>query len=193
MDRLSVDIFIPQETGFRLSPNRIVFGLWFITLVFLWLFDGFFPADSYLRGIIIGIDVFVSLFFLGQSYLSYEPLDGTIQGTIVFKSDSIVVNEKVYDLKMISKLDFAFNDYYGRMMYGTRGFNSRFSQGVDNFVEFKDSSQQTVRIYFRMQDKHGARAFYSFINDAVQCGAMSYYRAIDLIDVENVRKPGTSN
>ncbi|HTI57625.1 hypothetical protein [Mucilaginibacter sp.] len=112
-----------------------------------------------------------------------------MQGTIVFNGDSIVVNEKVYDLKMISKLDFAFNDYYG-MMYWMRSFNPRLSQGVDNFVEFKDSSQQIIRIYFRMQVKNGAKSFYPFINDAVQCGAMSYYRAIDLIDVENVRKPG---
>ena len=149
----------------------------------------FFKTGSYLRDIILGIDVFVIIYFLGQSYWSYEPLDGIMQGTIVFNGDSIVVNEKVYDLKMISKLDFAFNDYYG-MMYWMRSFNPRLSQGVDNFVEFKDSSQQIIRIYFRMPGKNGAKSFYSFINDAVQCGAMSYYRATDLIDMENVRKPG---
>jgi hypothetical protein len=78
------------------------------------------------------------------------------------------------------------------MSYGYRGnFNPLISQGVNNFVTFIDNTNQPQTIYFRMMTKNSSLTLYPFINEAVKLGAMSYYQAIDLIDVENVTKPSS--
>jgi hypothetical protein len=190
MDRISFDIFEPDKKRFRLTPNLIVYSLWFFAIAFLWIFEGVFPINSTSRLIIISIIGLVSLYYLITSFFTYEPLNGILKGKIVFKDDSITVNEKVYELKSITGIDFGFINFFGEVSLSYRGnFSPLLSQGVRNFIKFTDSSNQNIQIYFRIQGKHGSQALYPFINEAVKCGAMTYYRAIDLIDVENVKKP----
>jgi hypothetical protein len=192
MDRLSFDIFIPEKK-FRFTPNWIVTILWGVTLGFFWIFDHIVPPNGTF-GIIWLVCVFlVSLYYMISSFFTYEPLKGIMKGKIIFEKTSIVIDEKIYELKDITGIDFGFVDYYGgfRSISGAN-FNPLLSQGVNNFIEFKDNSKAVIRTYFRIQSKHGSMTLYPFINDAVECGAMTYYRAIDLIDVENVRKPAAS-
>ena len=130
------------------------------------------------------------MYYLFISFVTYEPLDGLITGEIEFKDDRLIINDKVFELKELSAIDFSLNDYYGRNRFPYRSnFSPALSQGVDNFVTFKDNADQVHLIYFRIQGKHGAQNLQLFINASVKLKAMSYYRAIDLIDVENVTKP----
>ena len=193
VDRLSFDVFIPAKKKFRLTPNWIVYILWIVVIAFLWIFDDYFPPHSQFRSIVLGCVIVVNIYYLITSFFKYEPLNGILKGKIIFNNDAIIVNERVYELKNISGIDFGFINFYGERSTSYHGnFNPLISQGVSNFITFTDSNKQSIRVYFRIQGKHGSQALYSFINEAVKCGAMTYYRAIDLIDVENVRKPATS-
>ena len=193
MDRISFDIFEPDNKKFHFTPNLIVYSLWFIIIGFFWLFDNILPEIKEARTIVACCVGLISVYYLVTSFFKYEPLNGILKGKIIFNNDSILINEKVYQLKNVTGIDFGFIDYYGEMKISYRGnFNPLISQGIHNFVTFFDSDKKTIKVYFRMQGKYGSQALHAFINEAVQCGAMSYYRAIDLIDVENVRKPGAS-
>lgn len=190
MDRISFDIFIPDQKKFHLTPNTIVYGLWFFTCAIFWLLNDFVRSHNTFRLFFLLAVGAISLYYLITSFFKYEALNGTMQGKIIFDNDSIVINDETYELRNISKLDFGFSSYFGQMSTGLRGnFNGLLSQGVGNFVEFKNSSNELIHVCFRIQGKHGPMSLYSFINEAVKVGAMSYYRAIDLIDVENVTKP----
>jgi hypothetical protein len=190
MDRLSFDVFEPEKKRFRPTPNTIVYGLWFLTIGFFWLLDGVLPIIKEVRTYVACGIVLISLYYLITAFFTYEPLKGVLKGKIIFNNEAIIVNEKVYDLKNIKGLDFGFINYYGELSTSFRGnFNPLISQGVNNFIKFTDGNNQSVQVYFRIQGKHGSQALYPFINEAVKCGAMTYYRAIDLIDVENVTKP----
>jgi hypothetical protein len=188
MDRLSFDIFIPEKKRFRLTPNFIVYSLWFSALGFLWALDGI-PAIKEVRGYVACVLVLISLYYLITAFFKYEPLRGILKGRLIFEGNAIVINDKTYELKDIKNIDFGFVNYYGELSTSFRGnFNPLISQGVNNFIKFTDGNNQPVQVYFRIQGKHGSKALYPFINDAVKFGAMTYYRAIDLIDVENVQK-----
>ncbi len=100
-----------------------------------------------------------------------------------------MISGKIFELKDIEALDFEFIDFYGEVSFINRDFNPKISQGVNNFVTFKDNTNQIQKIYFRMMTKNSSLALYPFINEAVRLKAMTYYRAIDLIDIENVTKP----
>jgi hypothetical protein len=190
VDRISFDIFEPDKKKFRLTPNLIVYSLWFLTIGFFWMLDGVLPIIKEIRTYVACGIFLISLYYLITSFFKYEPLKGILKGKIIFNNDAMIANEKIYDLKSIRDIDFGFINFYGELSTGWRGnFNPLISQGVNNFIKFTDSSNQSVQVYFRIQGKHGSQALYPFINEAVKLGAMTYYRAIDLIDVENVTKP----
>lgn len=190
MDRISFDVFEPDKKKFQLTPNLIVYILWFLAIGFFWLLDGVFSIIIEIRAYVAWGVFLISLYYLITSFFKYEPLKGVIKGKIIFNNDAIIVNEKVYELKNIRDIDFGFINFYGELSAGWRGnFNPLLSQGVNNFIQFIDSDNHPVQVYFKIQGKHGSQALYPFINEAVKLGAMTYYRAIDLIDVENVIKP----
>jgi len=190
MDKLSFPIYEPAEKKFKITPNLIVFGLWLITITFFWLFDSSFSPNSNFKSYCLTIVFVVTMYFLITSIFSYEPLNGVMNGEIIFEEDKIEINEKVFELKNINKLDFGFGDFYGDRSLASYNFNPSLSQGVGNSVSFTDNTGQTHKIYFKLMSRNQYKNLYPFINSAVKIGAMTYYRAIDLIDVENVTKPG---
>ncbi len=188
MDRISFTIFIPDGKKFHLTPDWIVFGLWLLVCGFFWQFDIYFPGHDEFRTVVAICLGLISLYYLITSFFKFQPLNGTLSGRIIFEKDSMVVNDKVFELKGIKKLDFAFGDYYEQRSGSGRGFSPKIYQGVRNSVTFTDSSDQTQTIYFQMMGKHSYMSLYDFINDAVRLGTMSYLRAEDLIGTENVVK-----
>lgn len=186
MDRISFTIFIPDEKKFHLTPNWIVYGLWFTTIGFFWLFDSYFPGHDEFRAVAAICVGLISLYFLITSFFKFEPLNGTLSGRIIFEKDSIVINDKTFELKDIKKLDFVFGDYYEERSGSGRGFSPKIYQGVRNSVTFTDATNQAQAVYFQMMGKHSYMSLYDFINEAVRLSAMSYLRAEDLIGAENV-------
>ena len=188
MDRVSYEIFIPEEKRFRVTPNLIVFSVWFLAIGILWTFEDA-PITKEIRGY-VALGVFlISLYYLVTSFFTYEPLRGILKGEIVFGNNVITIDNEIYELKDIKNIDFGFVNYYGELKTIRGNFNPGLSQGVRNFITFTYRNDQLVKVYFKLYGKYGSEALYPFINTAVKCGAMTYYRAIDLIDVENVQKP----
>ncbi len=76
-----------------------------------------------------------------------------MKGKIVFEKDSIIINDKVFELKGIKKLDFGFIDFYGQRDISYRGnVNPLISQGVSNFITFVDSTNQTQKQFISKND-----------------------------------------
>lgn len=192
MENVSFQIFIPAKEKFELTPNWIVYGLWFFSGAFLWAFDDYFSEHGDIRTYLVVCVGVVSFYYLILSWVRYEKLDGTLEGELTFTEDSIIINENVYKLTDISKLGFRFGDFYGERYWGSGNFNPNLKQGVHNAVLFKDKSGQEHETYFQQRFKNQYKDLYPFINEAVRVGAMTYYSAIDLIDAENVTKPENS-
>src|SRR5271168_5295741 len=112
MDRLSFEIFEPEEKKFWLSPNWIVLILWSFTIFFLWVFDSVFPPHSTIRTVWLSFILVITLYYLISSFFLYKPLHGKINGEIEFQADRMIIKDKVFDLKNITSLDFSLGDYY---------------------------------------------------------------------------------
>ena len=189
MDRLSFDLFEPDKKWLHLTPDGIVFILWGVTIFFLWAFDNVLPPNSSGRIVWLVLVGLISLYYLITSFFKYKPLNGEINGKIIFQSESFTIGNKIFNLKDITSVDFGFGDFYGRKSMFSNDFNPQMSQGVKNYISFTDEKNQPQKFYFRMMTKNSAITLYPFINEAVKRKAMSYDRAIELIDVENVIKP----
>lgn len=190
MDRISFTIFIPDGKKFHLTPDWIVFGLWFISIGFFWQFDMYFPGHDEFRKTSAICVFLITMYYLVTSFFKYKPLNGTLSGKIIFEKNSVIVNDNVFELKDMKKIDFMFGDYFEERSSSGRNFNPKIYQGVSNSVSITDKTNQTQTIYFQMMGKHSYMSLYDFINEAVRLGVMSYLRAEDLIGDENVVKPG---
>lgn len=149
MGPASFEIFEPAEKKFRLTPNWIVLITWSVTIFFFWVFDTAFPPHSDFRSIWLICVVLITLCYLVASFFTYKPLNGTIAGKIIFEIDSVVVNNKVFELRDINNLDFYFGDYYGKSASSGRDANAKLYQGVNNYVTFSEKNNDSYLIYFK--------------------------------------------
>jgi hypothetical protein len=186
MDRISFDIFEPEKKRFHLTPNWIVFGLWFLAIGFLWLFDNILPDIGTVRGIVAGCIFLISMYYLIVSFATYKPLSGKLEGEIKFVDDCIIINGKSFDLKNISAIDFSFYDYYGKSSTYGRSFDPKLYQGVNNNISFIDNKNETHLVYFKMQTEHSYLSLAPFVNQAIKLNKMPFNRGIELLGIENV-------
>jgi hypothetical protein len=106
MGPASFEIFEPAGKTFRLTPNWIILIMWSVTIFFFWVFDTAFPPHSDFRSIWLICVVLITLYYLVASFFTYKPLNGTIAGKIIFEIDSVIVNNKVFELRDITVWTF---------------------------------------------------------------------------------------
>ena len=186
MDRISFTIFTPDGKKFHWTPNLIVFGSWFITIGAFWIFDNPPSTDNEFRTLIACCVGFLSLYFLIASFFTYKPLNGTLNGKIIFGDTAIIVNDETFELKDINDLDFYFFDYYGKTTGSGRDFDPKMYQGVNNYVTFTDKLGQIHTIYLKMETEHSYLSLDTFINAAIKANKMQFQRGIDLLGIENI-------
>ena len=135
----------------------------------------------------MGHAAYFLIHYIAASFFTYKSLNGTLAGEIEFENDRIVINNKTYELKNISNLDFGFNDYYGQNKPRTyKSANPVLSQGVNNYVTFTDASGETQTVYFKLATEHHYQELTPFINEAIKAKKMDFKRGIDLMGIENI-------
>jgi len=187
VEDVEFQIFIPNEKKHWLTPNVVLITAFTISFAFLWLSDTYLGKDSSFHSILLSITLLilvVAVGFMFFSFFSYEPLNGVIDGEIIFKDDRIVVNDKDFGLGGISDIDFLVLDFYGRSDQFTVDLNPRMSQGVNNYVTFTDYENNTQKVYFKLESKLQREDLISFINNAVKLDKMKHKKAIELWGVK---------
>jgi hypothetical protein len=178
-------LYQPQVKRKWLTPNFIVYSLWFSIIVFFWLFDSYakngnsFESFRKNMAFIAGA---VSLYFIIASFFSYEPLNGDLNGKITFTNEGIRINGKLFKLEELSNLDLFFFDYYGRnKLNGRANFNPSHSQRVLNWVSFKDNLTQEQKVYFQLESEEHYKELHPFVNLAIKANKIDYERGKALL------------
>ncbi|NCD69474.1 hypothetical protein [Mucilaginibacter agri] len=188
MDRIYFLIFTPDKK-FRFTPNWIMLITSTLLIAYSWLIQGV-PTESILitcRDLFLIAALLVGLYFTVGAFWLYEPLEGLLEGRIEFEKDKIRVNEKIYELKDIINLNFRFNNFYGeRLVRLGKSFNGLLSQGVNNYVEFKDQNAEVYGFYFRLDAKNEYLSLAPFINEAIKLNKLSLAKGVELLGIENI-------
>ena len=190
IEKVSFQLYEPSEKKNWVTPNVIVYGSWFLTIGFFWLFDGDSSnaALNSMRTYAVFCVGGISLYYLAASFFTYKPLNGNLDGEIDFTQNGITINGKLFMLKDIVNLDFFFINYYGeKPTGGVRGnFDPWFSQGVSNWISFTDNAGNDYKFYFQLKFKEHYQDLAPFINVAIKANKITFKRAIDLVGIENV-------
>jgi hypothetical protein len=187
MDSVSFEAFEPDGKKFHWTHDWIV-GALLIPLIVSWIINGnnSGPAGDWQTLYVIGAFL-VAMYFLLTSFFTYKSLNGTMCGEIIFKKDNIIVNDTTFLLNDLKELDFYFGDYYGEWVWTyAKSFNSKRSQGVNNYVIFTNNADESYQVSFRVQSEHGYQALAPFINEAVKLRKMDFKRASDLLGNDGI-------
>ncbi|MES2278448.1 MAG: hypothetical protein V4592_20625 [Bacteroidota bacterium] len=186
MDRLSFTIYQPNNKKTWWTPDTIVFTLWLTIFGILWLFDGKQNTYSTTRTFLAVLGCVVTMYYLISSIWKYKPLNGVLDGTLIFDNNGFRVNDTTYQLSEINNIDFWFSDYYGEISSSGRSFNPKRLQGVGNYITFTDAENEENQIFFKLEGKHSYLSLSPFINAAVKAHKMQFKQAVDLLGIENV-------
>lgn len=77
-----------------------------------------------------------------RAVFKYQPLYGVLSGQVIFENDSISVDNRVYELDDISKINFAIIDHKDLYIGRRGGLDGRKSQGVGNTFSFMVDNKQ---------------------------------------------------
>jgi hypothetical protein len=189
MDKTSFIIFTPDGKKFHWTPNWIALIFGFLPLCICACFQDGLHQNANLSSITTTYFILLGVMAMGCIFVSFfihKPLNGKLEGEIIFENDSIIINDKKYMLRTINDLDFLFADYYGKMSSNGRDLNPKLYQGVGNYITFSDNMNVTQTLYFQMLNKDSHLALSPFINEAIRAKKMSFNRGIELVGIENI-------
>ena len=85
----------------------------------------------------------------------YEPLKGKMGGFLTLDLTKIIIEDEVYNISDIKKIEFDCGDYYGRFKYTSRGsFEANLSRGVDNTISLTLNSGKIISSNFELYNKN---------------------------------------
>jgi len=189
--KLAYQIFTPQKEKFLITPNLIVYTFWLLNiLTFITL---------YVLGVKINVIILISSFITAMitpiyfgilAYFKYEKLNGILTNSLLINSTTITVQELIYNINDIVKVDLVFKDYYGMMdHYNRRGnYNPRISQGVGNYIKFTDKSNQIHHICFKLNHKYEHTELFPFIIEMIKKNKIPFLRGIELLGINDYDK-----
>ncbi|WP_140486841.1 hypothetical protein [Flavobacterium sp. GSA192] len=111
-------------------------------------FENNFIDDFLFYSIILVLVYGVIIKFYGL--VSYEALKGKLEGQLVLEMDRISIENQIYNLDDIQKIEIFNSDYDGQFKYTSRGsFEANLSQGIGNIILIKLTNNEVKDCRFR--------------------------------------------
>ena len=117
----------------------------------------------------------------------FKALNGNLQSTLKLENDKILVDEIVYDLSEIEKLEFKCNDYKGLSTFNwsNRGdYGNALSNGTNNSVWIKLNDNTTYTYYFQQQNENEIYNAKSQLINYYNTGKLHFLNLIDTLGIK---------
>jgi len=149
-------IFIPSKgIDWRINSSKLMYGGFFLLVMIAFAASRltlFLSIDYLIRSLLISI---FGLILYASYWGAYEieKKFGNIKGEVKISLDSIVLNDSFYFWSQIDQVKFGVFAIVGEMLWSktipiTRYYGGpAYSQGIDNFIEFKADGQK-VKVFF---------------------------------------------
>lgn len=144
-------ILFKKTKTFYWTTNKIyycillsVIGLSFIA------HELFHLAETKMQWLII-TNLLIGLVLKFRGLIQIEPLRGTLEGSLIFDTDSITIGEKSYLLQEINKIQIENDDYSGKLIHTSKGnIGAALSNGTNNYIVLFLKSKETKKYQFEL-------------------------------------------
>lgn len=142
-----------KRKGFQLTISKVVYSLLLTSIAIAYLADRKF-GESRIEDIarISGIFgcVLLIYFKIAQNFMR-ESLNGKLNTKIKFYSDKISIDEHVYSLEQIKKIEFYICDYFNMWELRSRGdLNPSRTNGTSNVCKITLTNGEQVSVNFQL-------------------------------------------
>ena len=176
---------------FVLTANMVIYTLLFGVLGTAYLSQKYWQ-DSNIENfsIIIGVLTAVAAIILAFAGLfTRKTLRGKLEGILVLKEDSVIIDNRKIDISDIGKIDFIVGDYLDRLESGFRGdFNPKRSNGIYNYCKIELSNGEKINIQFQLLNKNDFDRNRDCMISYYKKGKITFMKLIHILNIEGYER-----
>lgn len=144
-----------KSDKFYWSYNKIIYSILLICLGIILFKQKILNLEyNSFDKIFIWLTIFVFVCGLVLKFINstkVEPMCGSLEGYLSFEKEFINVNEKIYLLEKIDKIQISNEDYLGKLVNISKGnFDPALSNGTNNFIIIFLESNETKKYQFEL-------------------------------------------
>lgn len=182
------NIFKPKFTWTKTKIiNVSILGLVLLYMLYITVL-GFSQNTFTTSLLIIAFMLFiVGLYFKIIGLGEIEQLKGTLTKGLVFDIEFIKVEEHVFNIDDIKKIEILEVDWVGMNLYNQRqGFHyeNSLSNGVDNYLTIIFLDNSILKVRFQKQDEMEFQDIKEIITNYYIQGKIGYLNCVDILGIE---------
>ena len=122
-------------------------------------------------------------------FIRDKPLKGIMEGILILDSNEIIIDNEIYNLIDIKKIEFDCWDYYGKFIGSSRhSFEASLSQGIDNTISLTLHSGKKITCNFELRNKYGIEAARSELILYHMKEKISFLRLIEYLKITDYKQ-----
>ena len=135
---------------------------------------------------IIGLTFYIAgLIYKFTKLAKPDKLHGKLVGFLELKSDSIKIDQDLYNINDIKKIIILNNDYYGKSTGSGKGFNSSLSNGVDNHFTIILNDNKKVSCMFEIYYENDIRKLDEVLINYYSLGKMDFNHLVTVLKLKS--------
>lgn len=136
------NIFLGIMTTLMIVGHFLILNNYFANMVFF--------------SLLLLIVVFIPLVFLSSifNFFQYEKLNGELNQNLKFTTEGIMIDEELFHINSIKKIEIESFDYKGRSINHKRAFKARKSLGTRNKLKIVLNNKTTIELFFQQINKN---------------------------------------
>lgn len=175
------------------TPNNIVFSLILICSIptgikyFVFKNSNYQIWDTSLVYIMV-ITLFGGFFYSIFISNGYRTLKGILEGKLQFLPDEIIINDKIFNIQEIKKIEISSYDYLGKPAWFDNNLDGNKSNGTRNFLNLSLNDGKIIKTYFQQLHQNDILAekeiFIKYSNE----GKMHYLNLLDVLNLTDFKE-----
>jgi hypothetical protein len=171
-----------------LTTNYIAYALFSLTFLPALIISSTHYGLNFLCKILggSGAVLFIVLnFYKFIQIRRHEKIWGTFTGDLIFYSDKILVNTKIYNISDINKIEIEARDYYKKPDgdYAKKDFNGSLSNGIDNQLIIIFNNGQNQCIHFEQRNKNDILKLKDILIDYYSQNKLSILKLLEALNI----------
>lgn len=180
----SFPIFKSDNKNFHWNINNIL-------LIFLLLFGLLNISNTKLissigkTGLVIVFIIGLIMFYANM--FRKKPLNGILDGILIFNADAILINGKAIEIKEIQRIFLRVNDYEGREFNRHKrvGLFPNISNGTNNLLDIDLKDGTKIKLFFKIEYLNQVEELQPFIISLIKNKLIPEEKAIELLRLNN--------
>ena len=178
-------LFVKSEK-FYWSTNKIIYSICFFCLALLFVKGKILNLESNLFDRIfqwtIVLTLICGLVTKFKGFTQIAPLNGKIDGFLIFEQQFIKVKDEVFPIETIRKIQISNEDYHGKLSRISKGnFGPALSNGTNNFIVIFFESGKTKRFQFELLNSNDFQNIRETLIDYHLIGKIDYWELAQVL------------